>query len=99
MKDKKDKSHLIFPSLFAQFFNIALFMLLYSVLPKGSFTVNNEVVEPKFIDVFNLSTTIQAGVGVTSLTPVTTLGKFIMALQQILMIAKNLTILYFFTTV
>jgi hypothetical protein len=96
---KTSKTHLIGPSLLSHFLNIIIFIIIYSSLPYGTFSLNNKIGEPKFIDYFNLSTTIQAGVGVTNMMPVTTLGKFIMALQQILMITKNVVILYFFTRI
>ena len=46
------------------------------------------------LDYFNLSTTIQAGVGITQIIPSTYLSQTLMSVQQILLITGNLTILY-----
>ena len=75
---------------------IVLFTLLYFYLSDHFDKMNNET-RPELIDYFFLGTTIQAGVGYTSLTPNTTLVKFIMILQQFFMLSINVFLLYMFT--
>jgi hypothetical protein len=50
-----------------------------------------------FVDVFLLSTTIQAGVGVSDMLPISIYGKIIMILQQIIMISISVITIYVFT--
>jgi len=49
------------------------------------------------LDFVLLSTTIQAGVGVSDLYPVTSISKISMIVQQLLMLSTNLFALYIFT--
>jgi hypothetical protein len=49
-----------------------------------------------FLDYFLLSTTIQAGVGISSIYPITSYGKIIMIVQQIIMIMTHVFTLYVF---
>lgn len=48
-------------------------------------------------DSFLLSTTIQAGVGISEIYPHTPCGKMLMTLQQLLMIMTNIFTIYIFT--
>ena len=48
------------------------------------------------VDFALLSTTIQAGVGISNMYPLNTVGKLIMILQQLIMMSANLFALYFF---
>ena len=48
----------------------------------------------KFIDCFYFSTTVQSGVGLTSLKPKNTKGKIFVCLQEFLMIIANILIFY-----
>jgi hypothetical protein len=50
-----------------------------------------------FYDFLLLSTTIQAGVGISELTPSTFYSKIILIVQQILLIFTHLITLYIFT--
>jgi len=47
------------------------------------------------MDCFYFATTVEAGVGLTSLQPTTNLAKFMVCVQQIFMIIGNIFILYF----
>jgi len=77
-----------------------LFTLFYLVLPGDSFVYTNEKKgNPNLIDFFNLSVTTQAGVGLTNISPVTDFATLVTTLQQILMITKNIIILYVFTRI
>jgi hypothetical protein len=49
------------------------------------------------IDFFLFSTTIQAGVGVSDILPVSIYGKILMITQQLLMISINVITIYMFT--
>ena len=53
--------------------------------------------EHSFLDALLLSTTIQAGVGISDLTLTTFYGKLTMIIQQLLMISTHVITLYFFT--
>jgi hypothetical protein len=91
-------SKLLISSFAVQLLAIGLFTIIYSSLPTNAFVyVNNKKGNPNLIDFFNLSTTTQAGVGLSNLLPNTELALLTMTLQQIIMIAKNIVILYFFT--
>jgi len=49
------------------------------------------------IDCFLFSTTIQAGVGISEILPISIYGKLIMILQQLIMISINVITLYLLT--
>jgi hypothetical protein len=48
------------------------------------------------LDYFFLSTTIQAGVGISDIYPISFYGKIIMIIQQFIMIMTNIFTLYVF---
>ena len=75
---------------------IVIFTLIYFILSDHFDKMSNEK-RPELIDYFFLGTTIQAGVGYTSLTPITPLAKVIMITQQFLMLSTNVFLLYIFT--
>lgn len=56
---------------------------------------NNKALD--LVDFLTLSTTIQAGVGYSNIYPLTYKMKFIMLLQQLLMISTNIFTIYIFT--
>jgi len=49
-----------------------------------------------FLDYFLLSTTIQAGVGISDVYPISSYGKLIMVIQQFLMIMTHVFTIYIF---
>lgn len=49
------------------------------------------------LDYIFLSTTIQAGVGITDIYPIANSGKIIMIIQQFIMIMANIFTVYIFT--
>ena len=76
------------------FLCILLFTLLYfywqdnfNTQQKGEFTM---------LDSFFLSTTIQAGVGLSDIFPISSYGKLIMIIQQLCMIMTHVFTLYLF---
>ena len=50
------------------------------------------------IDFFLFSTTIQAGVGISDMIPITVNGKLLMIIQQLLMISIGVLTIYLFTS-
>ena len=81
--------------------SLAIFTYIYFILYETDF--ENIIEDPldeisidiKFMDCFYFATTVEAGVGLTSLQPTTNLSKFIVCIQQFLMIIANFVILYF----
>jgi len=82
---------------------IIIFCLLYSRLPINSFlpqtndtVANKKNYSPNLLDLIYLTVTIQAGVGMPSITPVTILSKVVIILQQLFRIFASIIILYMF---
>lgn len=79
---------------------LILFTLIYFALYESHFEniiekeKNNLPTSTKFVDCFYFSTTVEAGVGLTSLQPTTHISKILVSVQQILMIIGNIFILY-----
>ena len=80
---------------------IFIFALLYSNFENEFYSLynnNNKNKKDKtFLDFFLFSTTIQAGVGISELLPLTSLTKMLMIIQQIIMIMTHLFTIYIFT--
>lgn len=76
---------------------IILFSLLY--LYFSSHFVNNDgnKAHKSYIDFLLLSTTVQAGVGISDLYPVSFYSKIVMIIQQMLMLTTHIFTLYIFT--
>ena len=74
---------------------ITLFYYVYNSMSEH-FVVKNNLKKTKF-DFLLLSTTLQAGVGMTNLHPLTDLPKIAMMIQQMVMLFTNVIILYAFT--
>jgi hypothetical protein len=68
---------------------VIIFALIYS-LPSVEFKEDTPITS--FLDYIGLSITIQTGVGLTSLHPIDSLSKFIVILQQMLLLFGNLII-------
>ena len=81
--------------------SLAIFTYIYFTLYETDFeniiegSIDEISIDIKFMDCFYFATTVEAGVGLTSLQPTTNLSKFIVCIQQILMIIANIVILYF----
>jgi len=77
---------------------IIIFTILYTVFA-DDYNEKNEgdgaTTNNTFIDFLLLSTTIQAGVGISNMYPLNSIGKIIMIFQQIIMMSANLLALYF----
>jgi hypothetical protein len=83
------------------FICLAVFTIIYFALYETDFEniieedKNDLSEDVKLMDCFYFATTVEAGVGLTSLQPTTNRAKFIVSIQQILMIIANIVILYF----
>ena len=89
---------LVIRTLFFHIFCIIIFAFLYYKF-REDFTEEQEKekVHISVIDSVLLSTTIQAGVGISKIYPETFYGKIIMIIQQMIMIMTHLITLYIFT--
>ena len=89
---------IVFRTLIFHFACIVIFTLLYMAFA-DDYNEKNEgdgnVTNNTFVDCLLLSTTIQAGVGVSNMYPSNSIGKIILILQQLIMISGNLFALYF----
>ena len=80
-------------------FCIFIFAFIYFYF-SHQFQSNNEEKHIKynnFIDYLLLSTTIQAGVGISDLYPISFYSKIVLIIQQIMLIFTHLITLYIFT--
>lgn len=83
-------------ALFFHIVCIITFSLLYFYFSEDFEDGNGNKYSSMF-DYFLLSTTIQAGVGKSDLTPITFYSKLVMIIQQLLMISTYIFTLYIFT--
>jgi hypothetical protein len=86
----------LFRSLFFHFICILIFTLLYNHF-SVSFDNTNHNNRTSILDFLLLSTTIQAGVGISGFYPINATGKLLMTLQQMMMLSNNVFTLYLFT--
>jgi len=75
---------------------IIVFTIIYSILD-DRFYVKGEGYIDFFIDNIFLSSTIQSGVGMSSLYPLTYYSKITIIIQQMLMLFTHVITLYIFT--
>lgn len=80
---------LLIRTLIFHFVCILMFSLLYLNIHNNS--------ETTYLDCLLMSTTIQAGVGLTHMRLDSSIGKLIMVLQQFLLISTHMFTLYIFT--
>ena len=73
---------------------IIVFSFLYFHNKDGFHSLDNK--NASYLDYFLLSTTIQAGVGFSDIYPITSIGKIVMILQQLIMIMTHVFTIYFF---
>ena len=89
---------IVFRTLLFHVMCIIIFTILYSVF-SDDYNEKNEgagaITNNTFIDCLLLSTTIQAGVGVSNMYPSNSIGKIILIFQQLIMMSANLFALYF----
>jgi len=92
-----------FKSLVFHLLCIIIFCTVYSKLPVNSFlpqmndrVSNKNNYSPNYLDLLYLTVTIQAGVGMPSIIPNTTLSKSIVMIQQLVIIFASILIIYLF---
>ena len=85
---------IVIRTVFFHFLCIILFGILYFYLKDDFEEKEKDYVE--IIDYLLLSTTIQAGVGVSELYPTNFYGKLTMIIQQIIMICTHVFTIYIF---
>ena len=88
----------IYNSFLAHLFFTLFFSFVYLALDDSNFKKFSDS-EPNYITYLNLSTTIEAGVGISSLIPNSTLLECIMIIQQLISMALNIVIYWYFTEV
>ena len=76
---------------------IILFSFLYLYFESQFDSSDGHKVRNSYIDSLLLSTTVQAGVGISDLYPVTFYTKVFMIIQQIMMLTTHIFTLYIFT--
>jgi hypothetical protein len=86
---------LVFRTFIFHIFCIFVFAFIYLNLSDGFHIIEKDT--KSFIDFFLLSTTIQAGVGITNLNPVNYYSKIAVILQQMLMLLTHIVTIYVFT--
>ena len=89
---------LVIRTAFFHLFCISLFAYIYVYLSDHFQSDNIEKNRyTTFLDFFLLSTTVQAGVGISDLFPVSNYSKIALIIQQFLMILTHIITLYIFT--
>jgi uncharacterized membrane protein len=90
---------LVIRTVFFHILCIIFFAFIYLYLSDHFQSDNGEknVRYNKLIDFLLLSTTIQAGVGISELYPISFYSKIVLMIQQILLIFTHLITLYIFT--
>lgn len=74
---------------------IIIFALIYSQFSEQFHVTEND--KKSLVDFFLLSTTIQAGVGISDLYPLSYYTKIVVIIQQMLMLFTHVITLYIFT--
>jgi hypothetical protein len=92
-------AHLFFILLFAVFYSY--FSTHFNNNHHRFNKINNYNSESKMklsiVDFFLFSTTIQTGVGLTDILPISVYGKIFMIIQQLIMISINVITIFIFT--
>ncbi len=84
---------LVIRTLIFHIFCIIIFTIIYSNLTE-QFQENDK---KSFVDFILLSTSIQSGVGISDLFPLSYYSKFVVIIQQMLMLFAHVITLYIFT--
>ena len=88
---------LVIRTLVFHFLCIILFALMYMFFSEHFEIDDDNKKYTTIMDFFLLSTTIQAGVGISDLYPITFYSKIVMIIQQFLVISAHVFTLYIFT--
>lgn len=81
-------------TLYFHLFCVIFFSVIYVIMAKNHIMMNDKSI-PKIIDCIMLGITIQSGVGYAHMYPVSSLAKWVVVLQQIVLICTNVFMLYF----
>ncbi len=74
---------------------ILVFSLIYYTIDHRNFKFTDSLMRhPSYVDFLSLSTTIESGVGLSTLSPNTQLSSFLLILQQFFLIGTNVLIVY-----
>jgi hypothetical protein len=79
------------------FICISIFCMIYFYLKEGFINNDTSKDEIELIDFIMFTTTVQAGVGITSLTPNSVSTKVVATIQQLIMITSYVFVLYLIT--
>lgn len=86
---------LVIRTLFFHFLNIIIFTIIYyNIRSDFEFVPEHK---PTILDFILFATTIQSGVGIYQLYPLSNIGKMLLTLQQIIMLCTHVITLYVFT--
>jgi hypothetical protein len=88
---------LVIRTIIFHIFCIIAFSFIYFNLADYFEDVNNNKKNKTFIDYLSLSVTIQSGVGLTFLDPISLYSKIAVLIQQIILISSHVITLYIFT--
>ena len=88
---------IVIRTLVFHFLCIVLFALMYMFFARHFESGVENKKYSTIMDFFLLSTTIQAGVGISDLYPITFYSKIVMIIQQFLVISAHVFTLYIFT--
>lgn len=94
---------LVFKTVFFHILSIIFFTILYIYTNEHFYIIfkdqKNETLTKNIniVDFILFATTIQAGVGVTQVYPVTNMSKILVTIQQLVMLFTNVFALYIFT--
>jgi hypothetical protein len=86
---------LVIRTVFFHIVCIIIFAIIYSYLSEEFHLLEEH--RKGFIDFLLLSTTIQAGVGISELYPLTYYSKIVVIIQQLMMLFTHVITLYIFT--
>ena len=85
----------IFSSFLFHILFAIVFSIVYYSIDTGNFMFStSENRQPSYIDFLSLSTSIQSGVGISNISPNTQLSNLLLMVQQALLIATNVFIVY-----
>ena len=86
---------LVIRTVFFHIICIIIFAIIYSYLSEEFHILEEH--KKGFIDFILLSTTIQSGVGITELYPLSYYSKLVVIIQQLIMLFTHIITLYIFT--
>lgn len=88
---------LLFRTIIFHIICIFIFALVYTSLGDYFDDVTNNKKNKTFLDYLSLSVTIQCGVGLTYLDPISVYSKIALLVQQLLLISTHVITIYIFT--